>query len=109
MSTGTDPPQERRRAAKRWAALGALTPTSASTCAGPYTKLTGNALAADSTAHCPRPSHPDKGPSCDITHSLWYCRSCGAGGDIYSLPAALLELPTRGAFPAERSSRPSSC
>ena len=45
---------------------------------------------------CPMPGHPDEHPSCQVTNTHWRCWSCGAGGSIIDLAAALYDLAPRG-------------
>lgn len=45
---------------------------------------------------CPVPGHDDKTPSCQLYDDHWYCFSCGVGGSIYDLGAAIWNLGTRG-------------
>jgi hypothetical protein len=45
---------------------------------------------------CPMPLHEDLHPSCQVTNTHWRCWSCGAGGSIIDLAAALYGLIPRG-------------
>jgi len=46
---------------------------------------------------CPMPDHEDRHPSCKVWPSAqqgWHCFSCGVGGSIYDLAAAVEGGPT---------------
>jgi hypothetical protein len=45
---------------------------------------------------CPMPDHEDRHPSCKVTSTHWRCWSCGAGGSIIDLGAAVYGLEPRG-------------
>jgi hypothetical protein len=49
------------------------------------------------------PAHREKDPSCSLAEKdgvlVWICRSCGAGGDLFALVAAVNGLDTRTDFP----------
>lgn len=34
---------------------------------------------------CPLPTHEDRHGSCSVSDSLWFCHSCGQGGDVIDL------------------------
>lgn len=49
---------------------------------------------------CPNPQHDDSNPSCRVWDEPargFYCWSCGFGGSIFDLAAAVWDLQTRGA------------
>jgi hypothetical protein len=61
-----------------------------------YTTLTGREVPSNGRVHCPHREHADNDPSCDITATVFVCRSCEEGGGPYQLSAAVLGLSTKG-------------
>ena len=45
---------------------------------------------------CPKPDHEDRHPSCKVTSTHWRCWSCGAGGSIIDLGAAIYAVEPTG-------------
>lgn len=57
---------------------------------------------ANGKCHCPAPGHEDRHPSCSYRGGLFYCFSCHAAGDIYTLAGLISGIDTRQNFPALR-------
>jgi hypothetical protein len=45
---------------------------------------------------CPTPQHEDRHPSCTVAETHWRCWSCGAGGTMIDLGAAIYGLEPTG-------------
>ncbi len=58
--------------------------------------LAGLDVSATGRCRCPAPDHEDVHPSAKAYGASWYCFSCGAGGSIIDLAAALYGLQPRG-------------
>jgi hypothetical protein len=65
-----------------------------------FEALAGIVVPANGWVSCPVPGHEDRHPSCQVSSTKWRCWSCGAGGTIIDLGAAIygiadLELGVR--------------
>jgi hypothetical protein len=62
-----------------------------------FEAIAGIVVLANGRVSCPVPAHADNNPSCTVTETLWRCWSCGAGGTIIDLGAAIYGLEPTGA------------
>lgn len=58
--------------------------------------LAGVEVSSSGRVRCPMPDHEDLHPSGKVYGSRWICFSCGAGGSIIDLGAALYGIPATG-------------
>jgi hypothetical protein len=54
-----------------------------------FEAIAGIVVPANGRVSCPVPGHEDRHPSCQVTSRGWRCWSCGAGGSIIDLGAAI--------------------
>ena len=58
--------------------------------------IAGIAVPVNGWVSCPMPDHEDAHPSCQVRGTRWRCWSCGAGGSIIDLAAAVWGIEPRG-------------
>jgi hypothetical protein len=59
--------------------------------------IAGVDVSSSGRCRCPMPDHEDVHPSAKCYGTRWHCFSCGAGGTIIDLGAAVYDLEPRGA------------
>jgi hypothetical protein len=61
-----------------------------------FEALAGIVVPANGWVSCPVPGHEDRHPSCQVSSTKWRCWSCGAGGSIIDLAAAIYGIEPTG-------------
>jgi hypothetical protein len=58
--------------------------------------IAGVEVLSSGRVRCPMPDHPDEHPSAKVYGTRWRCFSCGAGGSIIDVAAAIYGIGTTG-------------